>query len=214
MKKAILSFIIYLFGTIFLNNFLVILFKNVNNFFLINILNLISPTIILIILIYVNKDLIKKSYNNAKKNTKINLKLTMSYYIKGVFLMILSNLIINFFVKSMPINELNNREIITKLPIFATIAMVFIIPFTEEIVFRGTLKDIIKKENTYLIITAFLFGFIHVAFNGDFIYIVPYSLLGYYLGKINYKTNSIFYSYLAHSFHNALCLLMIFLGGI
>ena len=127
--------------------------------------------------------------------------------------MIITNNIIYHFTLSLPLNEVENREIIKKLPIYSIISMIFIIPLIEEIVFRLSFKKSFKNKNLFLIITALIFGLFHVLFTKDYIYIIPYTIFGYILGKIYYDTDNIFYSYFIHAFHNTLCLLLIFLGG-
>ena len=212
-KLPIINFLTYLFGTLLLNTIIINLFKNIHNPIMINLINLIPSLIILTLLIIINKDNIINNYKNIKTNYSNNIKKTIKYYFLGLFFMILSNNIIQLFTKSLPLNEIENRKIIKELPLYSIISMIIIVPLIEEIVFRGSFKNTFKNKNTFLFVTAFIFGLFHVLFMGDFIYIIPYSVFGYFLSKIYYETNNIFYSYLAHAIHNTICLLLIFLGG-
>lgn len=218
IKKPLVNFLLYFLGTITLNLIIASLITNVHNQLLINIINLIPSLIILIILILLNKEQLKEEYRSINTNSSAKLKKTIKYYLIGLLLMTITNYIVILFNNSLPTNEIENRKIISKLPFYSIISMIFIVPFIEELIFRFSYKNVIKNKQAFLIITAFIFGLLHVIFNistpSDILYILPYATLGYYLGKIYYETGSIFYSIAMHSLHNFLCLLMIFIGGI
>lgn len=127
--------------------------------------------------------------------------------------MLISNLILTFFTKSIPQNESDNRALLELMPIYAIISMIILAPLSEELTFRGSFKKITQNKYLFLIITSFLFGFMHVVFNGDYLNFIPYAALGFFLGKVYYETDNIFVSTLIHSFHNLLCILLIFIGG-
>ncbi len=46
----------------------------------------------------------------------------------------------------------------------------------------------------------------------DFLYIIPYSMLGISLAKIYYETNNIFSTIFMHAFHNALVITIVLAG--
>ncbi|MEG1648076.1 MAG: type II CAAX endopeptidase family protein [Bacilli bacterium] len=205
--------IIYLFLSTLMNIYIKSLI-NTTNFFLLNIVNLIAPLVICIILILLNKNELKNKFKDYKINFKKYLKIMIKYYLIGVLLMILSNNIIILILKSTAINESLNREIITKLPIYATISILFLGPISEELTFRASFKKLFTNEFLFSIVTAVIFGLIHVLFNGDLLFAVPYAALGFFFAKAYYQTNNILVSITMHSFHNLLCLLLIFIGGL
>lgn len=209
---GIINILIYIFLPLIISS-IVSNFNLPNNKLLLNFILLIAPIISLIILVTINKDLFKNKLKDLKLKYKKYFGLALKYYICGLLLMIISNNIINLLLNEIPINESLNRQVISNFPIYAIISMVLIIPLSEEITFRGSFKNGFNNKQLYLLITSLIFGLIHVIFNGDYIYIIPYSCLGYFLGKIYYETDNIYMSYIAHSFHNFLCILLIVFGG-
>lgn len=205
----ILNFILYILGPLFLNMLLKPLIKT-DSFFI-----KILPTLLIwMLILIINFKEIKKDFKKIKINFKKNINLAFKYYFWGLMLMIATNLIINMFLHQMPINEIQNRNMVNLHPIYSSILMILIAPLIEEIVFRVSFKKAIKNKQLFLIITAFIFGLIHVIFNGDFIYIIPYMALGYFLAKIYIETTNMFYSYFMHAFHNLICILLILIRGI
>lgn len=182
--------------------------------FWMNFYFLIAPSIAGTTIILLNQELFKSIFQNFKKNYKQYIPLIIKYYFSGLILMYLCNAIIMPFTNTLPENETTNRLLFNTLPIFSIINTLIIAPISEEIIFRGTFKKVFKQKQAFLIATSFLFGLLHVIFNGDFINIFPYAALGYFLGKIYYETDNILNSIIAHAFHNALCILLLFLGGI
>ncbi|MEG1142376.1 MAG: CPBP family intramembrane glutamic endopeptidase [Clostridia bacterium] len=128
--------------------------------------------------------------------------------------MIVTNFILTYFLKATPINESLNRDILTKLPLFATISVLILAPISEEIAFRGSFKKLFKSELVFSLVTSLIFGSIHVIFNGDFLFIIPYASLAFFFASAYFKTDNILVSITMHSFHNLLCLLLIFIGGL
>ena len=209
IKKLLINLVSYIFGSSFIYIFLG-LFLNINKV----CLKMLSSIIIWIILIIFNIKEIKENYKKFNIHSKEKWNITIKYYICGLILMILSNFIINTFTHTLPINEAQNRIVVNKYPIYSLISMVMVAPLLEEITFRLSFKNVFKDKNLFLLISTFIFGFIHVFFNGDYINIIPYMALGYFLGKIYYETDNLFYSYLVHAAHNLICIIMIFIGEI
>lgn len=81
-------------------------------------------------------------------------------------------------------------------------------PIVEELVYRGALLRGLRELKVpgflCIIISGFLFGLVHVADNGDFIQIFPYLFMGFALGFIYYKSNSIFTSTIVHILLNSI----------
>lgn len=207
-----LNIFIYIFLTEILTYFFtkIIFFKNP---LLINLYCLIPSSLVLILLIYINKDIFTNKFQDLKKNFQKYFNLTIRYYLCGLLSMIIASNILSLFTSPISQNEALNREALQKLPIYSALAMVIIAPLTEEITFRGSFKKGYPNKKVFLLLTSFLFGFMHVIFNGDFLNFLPYSALGYFLGKIYYETDNILLSILTHSFHNFLCILILFLGS-
>ncbi len=209
---SILNIIIYIFISDLLILGISIIIKKIpflNIFLFKNILLLIPSLIILGTLIWLNKGLFKDKYNKFKKDFNKNKNFIFSNYIAGLIAMMVLNNIIAIFTQNMAVNEELNRQALKVLPIYSLVTVVFTGPICEEIAFRGSFKAAIKNKYVYYILTSFLFGFIHVVFNGDFIYTLPYGALGFFLARIYYETDNIYNSIFIHAMHNTLCVLTI-----
>jgi len=121
------------------------------------------------------------------------------------------------------INESSINAIMNAQGKWIYLPVVIIIgPIVEEVIFRGIIQSVIigskfqKRTNVRvflgIIISALLFGFIHVIDGGDYIQVFPYLLMGLALGTICYETKSIFVSIIIHIFNNFLACLLTLLG--
>lgn len=206
---GIINILIYIFLTELLTYYLVNLTQN---FFLLNIILLIAPVTVLIILIFLNRKELKGKLKDLITNRKEYFNLGFKYYVCGLLLMIITSSIISIFSQDLSQNEEANRTLLKVLPFFMAITTVVTGPISEELSFRCSFKSAFKNKQAFLITTSFIFGLAHVM-AGDFINIFPYMGLGYFLGKMYYETNNILVSTFFHSFHNFLCVIIIFSGG-
>jgi len=89
-------------------------------------------------------------------------------------------------------------------------------PLTEELIFRKSIRDVIKNKWLYIIISGLIFGGLHVVSSIDslidLIYLIPYCSLGFVFASLYIKTNNIYSTIVAHSFHNTLALLLYLMG--
>ena len=169
--------------------------------------------IVLFIFILINKDDLKVMLKDFKQHYRKYLKTGLIYWLFGFALMLITNYVINFIVFKGGIapNEELVRNDLTKYLFAYFIINSFLAPFLEELVFRLNFKTI-KNKYLYLFITSFIFALMHIL--GDiknFIYVVPYLVLGLTFGLCYYKTQNIYTSVIIHILHNTLvCLLLIF----
>ena len=216
MKQKIINFLKG-FGTIFLYILLTILgnlllgrFYNSKNIAIATLSQIGTYLILLIgLALFYHKRLI----NDFKTFKKSNLDSTFRNWLIGLIIMVISNIIVGSIVKDIATNESLNRELLLKFPLSNIITMIFIGPLIEEITFRASFKDCFTKWYTFATITALLFGLAHIASWNllEFLFIIPYGSLGFFFAKAFYETDNIYTSYLAHMFHNALCITIIFL---
>lgn len=171
-------------------------------------------------LIYI-KDLIK-DFKSFKKDYKNILKITLSFWIKGVFIMLLSSLIINLFSIDINANQAANIEQLKEMPIVEIICATIFAPIIEELVFRRGLKNFTSNKHIYALSSGIIFGFLHVmsSLSGInslimLVYLIPYSALGIAFAYAYEKTDNIYGVMLIHGLHNAISLLeIIILGGL
>jgi hypothetical protein len=144
----------------------------------------------------------------------------------GVIVMIVSNLIVTYLVGDIAVNEQTTRDTLLTYPIYAIPTIIFFGPFLEELVFRFGLRKSFKKEITFALASAIIFGGLHVLTAIDeftltsilnhlseFLFIIPYGALGFFFAKAYYETDNIFSSIIPHITHNTLSVLLIVLGS-
>lgn len=178
---------------------------------------LLANIIYLLLLIFIFRKEVIKGFKSIKKDYKKIFNVGLKYWALGIFLMIISNFIINYLVFGGDIatNEEMVRETILDYPLFGIISAVIVAPFTEELIFRGSLRRCFKNKYFYAITSGVIFGLMH-AISGyssplDLLYIIPYGSLGYAFSMMYYETDNIYTNIFMHSLHNLLSCVLIFM---
>lgn len=161
----------------------------------------------LFILLWWNKDTIKKDFKNFTKDIFDNMETSFKYYILGFISMVVSNLILIFITNgSIAGNEEAVRDMIDKVPLYMGFSTILYAPLTEEIIFRKCIKDVIKNKWLYILLSGLIFGGMHIISSAtnliDVLFIIPYSSLGIAFAYTYYKTDNIFSTIIMHSVHN------------
>ena len=140
-----------------------------------------------------------------------------AYYISSIII----NLIILLFSQSeTSANQLEVMKEISVSPYLTMFSTLIYAPIVEELVFRGVFYRALRPRLSCLssaLISAFLFGFVHVFFSlltgnfNDLIYLLSYGLIGFYLAVAYEKSETIFGSMIFHFINNAIAFLMIVL---
>lgn len=173
--------------------------------------NLFYSLIILIVVSYIFKDLIIKSFNDLKKNHFEYFKTYLPYWFIALFLMGASNLFIHIVimggldVSEIASNEDALRNVFSINPIAVYISAVIFAPLIEELVFRGSFYYMFKNKILFLFFSGFTFGFIHVLGAEtwqQFMFIIPYSIPGFIFAYALYKSKNIFVPIGLHFIHN------------
>ena len=126
----------------------------------------------------------KKIKVDIKRISKENIKTIILFSIIAV----VANLIISTTFKLLKISMNNQDTIESMMNVYTipiTILTTFLIPFVEELVFRYALKNIIKKDIIFIIVSSLLFGFAH----GIGISTIVYIVLGICFSLIYLKTD-------------------------
>lgn len=204
--KGIFSLILF-FSSVYIQEFLVLLFgiKKIT-YKIAVILNASSSIIILVILFLLYSSDLKKEWKTFKDKWDKNLDIGIKYWLIGLLGMMVSNIILTFiFNNNGAENEQAVQKMISALPIVMVISAGLIAPIVEEITFRKVFRDNIKNDLTFVLISGIFFGFLHVYQSegiGQFLYIIPYSCLGISFATMYKKTNTVFTSTMMHMFHN------------
>ena len=167
----------------------------------------------------------KDTINDFKKyfkNFYDNFETSFKYYLVGLGIMLISNLIISFCFKGATAsNEEAIRSLITQFPIYMIFSVAIYAPFIEETIFRKCIKNIVlankdTKFNKYLYIaiSGFIFAILHIVGAAeaaiDYVYIVPYLGLGCAFAALYYKTDNIFSTIIMHALHNTAAIILYF----
>lgn len=175
-----------------------------------------SLIIILILVIVYHKDL-KEMLSDYKKNYKEYFDLGLKCWFVGLVIMCLSNILISMLT---PVHEANNEVLVQNMlkasPFLSFISSSLLAPFIEEMIFRKSLGDIFDNKYFKIIISALIFGLLHVIFSFntwyDFLYIIPYGALGGAFAYILTKKNNIFIPITFHVLHNSIITIISIIG--
>ena len=183
-----------------------------NNYYLKNILYLgpIITTSLIFFLIY-HKSLIK----HFKEFDFEDLTTSLKYWIYAIILMYLTTFLISPFTNDIAITEEANRSLLTAFPLYSVFSMGIFAPFCEEICFRFSFKDAFKNRWVYVILTSLFFGLAHInSFNfKEFLFVIPYSVMGGALALAYFDTKNIFASIFMHMFNNVVMIFLLIVGG-
>ena len=169
---------------------------------------ILCETLIITVIAVMNKQKLKENFKDIKKNYNKYYTKYLKIYALSLLVMIISNILITQITKSIPGNEETIRQTLNKAPIYMFFSAVIFAPFTEEMVFRNSIRNIIQNKYAFIITSGLVFGGLHVIGNintiYDLLYIIPYSTPGIAFAYMLYKTNNIFVSMGIHFLHNFL----------
>lgn len=171
--------------------------------------------IVAIIVLIFRKDL-KRELKDLKENHRNYYGENFKYWLIGLAIMMISNLIINVILdKGISGNEEVIRDMFKVSPIYIYLSGVIFAPFIEELIFRKSFKKIFYNKYLFLITSSLAFGFAHLIGNisssSDLLYLIPYSSLGFAFAFMYEKTKNIFTPAGFHFLHNGILISLQFL---
>jgi membrane protease YdiL (CAAX protease family) len=176
--------------------------------------------IFLIIIIFIYKDDLKENIKDFKKNGFTYIKKYINVFLFGIILMGISNIIVtNITGLEMSNNEEAVREYIKLYPVYMAFSTVIYAPIAEEITFRKTIRGIINNKYLFILVSGFIFGFIHITGSdgvitlNDYLMSIPYMLMGGVFAYIYYDSDNILTTMSMHSIYNFVLLMIQFIGG-
>ena len=215
LLKQFLVIVLYVFLIITLQSFLIDYVLSSNGFIQ-GLSSLFIEMIVLLVFIIMNIKLLSKDLLDFKDNGKKYIKDNFKYYIIGLVIMMVSNIIISSFI-GIATNEAGNRDNILGSPITSIINVILVATIIEELMVRVPLKDKIKPNFIYYLLSGLIFGGLHliVATNiYELFYIIPYGTLGFVFAYIYQKTDNVCSCIFFHMLHNTLAIILIFLLGV
>lgn len=188
-----------------------------------NIVLSLAEIIIFLVLFLIFRKKIVLDFKNFKTDYKKDLDIGFKYYFVGFLVMIASNLLLNAIFGGMATNEEVNRQYLKMYPVYSVVAMVFVGPLIEEIVFRLGFRKSFDKWLPYALFSGLFFGALHVytAYESmtfveilknwnQLLYIIPYGALGFSFAKAFYETDNIWTTMTIHVLHNAFTVFLVF----
>jgi len=151
---------------------------------------------------------LKRDFIIFKNNFKLYLSNMLPRFGLIVLLYFISSFSVLLFVGDIP----NNQEALLSLPLYLTGFLAIVVgPLTEELMFRGFIKKFIKNDIVFLIISSLIFGGLHVLSADSleqFLFIIPYSVLGFAFSLNYIKTKNIASNIFLHCAWNTFAFLM------
>lgn len=176
------------------------------------VLSLISNMIFLIITVLMYKKDLIKEWKIFRKNMSENVDTSIKYWLLGLAVMAVSNIIINFVLGGgQATNEKGVQKMIDSAPFIMLLAAGIVAPINEELLFRKGFKSIINNKWLFILISGVVFGYLHVISAKSleqFLFIIPYSSLGIAFATAYYKTDTVFSSIFVHMLHNTILTLL------
>lgn len=181
------------------------------------VLGLTDLVYIILILIMFKKEIIN-GIKDLKKNLNSRINIATKSWLIGCTIMFTSSIIISLIVKKdVSTNEALVRESIKLAPLYMLFTCSIVAPIFEEMVFRNTLNNLIKKKWLFILLSGFTFGLLHVigSYNSmlDFLYIIPYGAMGSAFAYLLTKTKNITLPILVHMIHNTILVITQIIGG-
>ena len=171
------------------------------------LISLIVNIILLFVLLKIYWKDLKKEFKIFIDNILDNIDIGLLYWLIGLTIMVISNLILTYVFKSKGANnEIIIQSYIKPFPVIMGINICITAPFIEELVFRKTLHDSFKNKYVFIVLSFLIFGLAHVMQDAktiiDWLYIIPYGSLGACFAIMYSKTKTVFTSMTIHMIHN------------
>ena len=162
--------------------------------------------VFLFVIIYIYKKKFDKYCKKIEKKFWVNIFSSLKIFLIGLVVYLLFNVLFNI----LNVPALSNSDILgemfKKLPVMFILNTLFYYPIIEEIIFKMSFKEIIKKKWSFVIFTGLFNAFFHIIFSynnfADLLYLLPLSALIGSLSYIYYETDNIMYPITIRVFYN------------
>ena len=81
-------------------------------------------------------------------------------------------------------------------------------PFNEEMTFRKAFRNVFNNKWIFALTSGLVFGFLHVVESSQYLYILPYGIMGFMFALAYDETKTIFTPLIYHIFHNTVLTLI------
>jgi len=130
-------------------------------------------------------------------------------------LMIAANIIISIVTGNISsTNEESIRAVMKISKWYIVFSAVIFAPIVEELVFRKSVRSLIKNKWLFILTSGLLFGLIHCVGSAtliEYLYVIPYAIPGCVFAYILYDSDNIFTTMSMHLWHNTIMLILEFI---
>lgn len=223
MKKIIKNVLVFLLYFVYIKVYLFLMEKAgmpLTNFSLpTRVIILFTLNIVFIAFLFIlYKDELKTDFKDFKKNWKKYLKKYVNYYMIGLILMAISNIVLQHLLSiKISGNEEAVEDLIKIVPFYMLFQSVIYAPFVEEMIFRKVIRNVISNGKLFVIISGVVFGVVHISDFSDYKQIlmgIPYIIMGLDFAYIYYKSKNIYTTMTLHFAHNAILYSIQIIGGL
>lgn len=153
--------------------------------------------IFLFIIIYIYRKILNRYYEDFIGNNKKVFINCIKIFVIGLFLYVLLNTLLDVFNVPIFNNQNSMIEMFKNVPVLFVLNTLFYYPVIEELVFKMSLKEIIKNKWSFIIITGLLNAFFQIFFSmnnvSDLLYLLPLTFLISSLSYVYHKTDNVIY---------------------
>ena len=185
------------------------IYSNVFNGAVLEVINISVFVMLFILSIYYNKSNINKGIKSLRNDIKKHYKRIIIYSIITLIAYSIVSIILGYFLE----NVITEETVADSNVIRVVINLLIWAPLTEELIFRCSLKQDVKNNIIFILISPLLFAGVHVLGNGlnliTLISSIPYIVIGIYLTLLYIKIDNIIINILMHLLINVIGVVMI-----
>lgn len=212
-RKNLKMLIIYYLGYIFIFPLFAVLLSQLFDFIKLIPIQTLSLLVTLSLLLYVDPGIFKNNFNNQ------TVKEIGKWFIYLAMIMFTMSFIKSGLNLNSSTNQTSVVASIENQSVFYLINIAILSPLVEEIIYRYTWKNIIKKDYLYLLISSVLFSAFHLiseittfSFDLSFtINLLSYFSMGLIIGLSYIRTKNIFVPIVIHMLWNTFLLILLLL---
>jgi len=183
------------------------------------VLRVLFDIIFISVFIMLYKDEIKKEFKIFKKKPFKTIGISLLFLLLSIVVMALSTGIVSKITNGyVPHSQLGINNLWPTSPLYAVWLTFIVSPFTDELAFRKTFKDIIHNKVFYVVLSSLTYGFYMIGYSAsslnDILCIIPYALFGMAISLSYLKTKTIISPMLIRILYSGWMLLGVVLGQV
>ena len=180
------------------------------------ILKYIFEGLIILVLAFLFRKDLKRDFKYFKEYFREYSIVTYKYYFICLALYWITFISIRLYTGlSTATNQTDLNTAFASHPILISFLALIAAPFMEELLFRGIFRKVFNNKYLFIIISGLAFGILHVIDDyktpKELLFILVYSILGFFMAGVYKKTNNIFTNMLFHFTQNAIAVISMIL---